>query len=414
MIFLRIFQESLQFAWHALTVNKLRTFLSLIGVTIGILTMVSVFTIFDSLESSIRGSVQNLGSNVIYVQKWPWGGSGEYPWWKYYQRPEPSFDELAQLERRMETAEILAYAFGKSQTVNFGRNTVEGVDVISISHRFNDIWQHEFQAGRYFSVLESQRGSPVTVLGADVAEALFPAGNALGQNIRILGRKLRVIGVLVKEGSSLVGNNVDGALWVPANYTRSLMSLKNREGAFIMAKARPEVELSQMRDELEGHMRAMRRLKPRAENDFALNEISLISNSLDSLFGVIGTAGLVIGGFSILVGGFGIANIMFVSVRERTNQIGIQKSLGAKRHFILLQFLLEAMILCLLGGALGILIVAGAIPIFASDFDFDVALSVGNVMQGLMISAAVGLISGFVPALMAARLDPVEAIRRGN
>jgi ABC-type antimicrobial peptide transport system, permease component len=242
MIFLRIFQESLQFAWHALTVNKLRTFLSLIGVTIGILTMVSVFTIFDSLESSIRGSVQNLGSNVIYVQKWPWGGSGEYPWWKYYQRPEPSFDELAQLERRMETAEILAYAFGKSQTVNFGRNTVEGVDVISISHRFNDIWQHEFQAGRYFSVLESQRGSPVTVLGAEVAEALFPAGNALGQNIRILGRKLRVIGVLVKEGSSLVGNNVDSALWVPANYTRSLMSLKNREGAFIMANAQPEVE----------------------------------------------------------------------------------------------------------------------------------------------------------------------------
>lgn len=414
MIFFRILKESFQFAIHALTVNKLRTFLSLIGVTIGILTIVSVFTVFDSLERSIRGSVQELGSNVIYVQKWPWGGGGEYPWWKYYQRPEPGYDEMEKLQKRLSTASHVAFAFGTRQTIKFRRNAVEDLTVNIVSHDYNEIWQYGLDDGRFFSEIESRRGVPVIILGKDVAEGLFPGGDPIGKIVQILGRRLRVIGVIEKQGSSLVGQDIDETVFVPANYVRSLMSLRNQGGAIIMVQAKHGVELAALRDELEGAMRSIRRLKPKAENNFALNEISIISNSLDGLFSVIGIAGSIIAGFSILVGGFGIANIMFVSVRERTNQIGIQMSLGAKSYFILMQFLLEAVMLCLLGGAIGIIIVAILIPIFTSGFDFEVSLSMANILLGLTISLIIGVVSGFIPALMASQLNPVEAIRQGS
>lgn len=413
MIFFRILKESFQFAIHALTVNKLRTFLSLLGVTIGILTIVAVFTVFDSLEKSIRGSVEELGSNVIYVQKWPWGGGGEYAWWKYYQRPEPSYDEMEKLQRRLKNAGNVAFAFGVNQTVKFRRNSVENVAVTIVSHDYNEIWQYGLEHGRFFSEIESRRGVPVVILGKDVAEGLFPTGDPLGKEIQILGRRLRIIGITEKQGSSLVGQDIDETVFVPVNYVRSLMSLKNQNGAIIMAKAKEGVELSALRDEMEGAMRSIRRLKPKADNDFALNEISIISNSLDGLFRVVGIAGAVIAGFSILVGGFGIANIMFVSVRERTNQIGIQMSLGAKRHFILLQFLLEAIILCLVGGLVGIGIVAILLN-FTGSFPFEVVMSFSNIMLGVSISLIIGVVSGFIPALMASRLDPVDAIRQGG
>lgn len=414
MIFLRILGESFQFAWHALKVNKLRTILSLLGVTIGILTIVAVFTVFDSLERSIRSSVQDLGSNVIYVQKWPWGGGGEYPWWEYLSRPEPRYQELEALKDRVDKAQYMAYAFGNQQDVQYRRNAVEDATIFSVSYDYNRIWQHNLKQGRYFSLTEAQRGVPVAVLGAEVARGLFPGGNPLGREIRVMGRKVRVIGVFEKQGQSLVGNSMDGNIVVPVNFTRQLRSAEEQNNALIMVQARPEVSMTALRDELEGSMRAIRRLQPRAENNFALNEISMITSSLDSLFGVIGIAGTVIGGFSVLVGAFGIANIMFVSVRERTNQIGIQKSLGAKRYFILLQFLLESVLLCLVGGAVGIGLVAVLVPQLGQEWDFDIQLSLYNVLQGLGIAFFTGIIAGFLPALQASRLDPVEAIRRGG
>ncbi len=413
MIFLRILVESFQFAWHALKVNKLRTILSLLGVTIGILTMVAVFTVFDSLERNIRSSVQDLGSNVMYVQKWPWGGGGEYPWWEYLSRPEPRFRELAVLQERVSTAQHMAFAFGNQQDVQYQRNAVKEATIFSVSHQYNRIWQHKLKAGRYFSRNESRQGVPVTILGADVARGLFPAGSPLGREIRVMGRKVRVIGVFEKQGQSLVGNSMDGKVVVPVNFTRQVRSVEEQNNALIMVQARPEVSMTALRDDLEGNMRAIRRLPPRAENNFALNEISMITSSLDSLFGVVGIAGTVIGGFSVLVGAFGIANIMFVSVRERTNQIGIQKSLGAKRYFILLQFLLESVLLCLVGGVVGIALVAAVVPQLGEQWDFEIQLSLFNVLQGLGIAFFTGIIAGFLPAMQASRLDPVEAIRRG-
>jgi len=416
IIFFRILSESFQFALHALVVNKLRTILSLLGVTIGILTMVSVFTIFDSLEKSVRGSVESLGTNVVYVQKWPWGvgDGGDYPWWKYYQRPQPTPSEMHRLEKKLRYAENIAFAFNLSQTLKFERNSVEAVTVNSVSYQYFSIWDYELFAGRFVSDAEFRSGIPVIVLGYEVAQGLFPSGGAIGKKVNILGRKLKVIGIVKKQGQSLVGSDVDASAFVPVNYVGRLMSLKNQNGALIMVRASSEKAMAALRDELEGAMRAIRRIKPKADNDFALNEVSIISNGLDSLFSIIGIAGGVIAGFSILVGGFGIANIMFVSVRERTNQIGIQKSLGAKSHFILSQFLAESVVLCLIGGALGIVIVGLAAPPLSSSFDFEVSLSFKNILLGLGISGVIGILSGFIPAFMAAKLNPVEAIRQGG
>ena len=412
-LIIRLILESFSFAIHALSVNKLRTFLSLLGISIGIFAIIAVYTIVDSLEANIRNSVQSLGGDVIYVQKWSWGGGGEYPWWKYLQRPEPSYGDYRELDDRLGSAESIVFGMTMSGTAKHANNSVEQVGVLGATHDYNKIWDFDLVEGRYFSEIESNSGPNIAIIGSDIAEGLFPSSPAEGKKFSVLGKKFTVIGVFERVGQGLVGGNIDELILIPASAMRKMVNPDRLNGNMIMCKAKPSVGMDVFKDELRVAMRSIRRLKPKTDDDFSLNEISLISNQLDQLFKILGMVGTVIGGFSILVGGFGIANIMFVSVSERKNQIGIQKSLGAKNYFILLQFLFESVVLSLFGGIIGLIFVVVGVLLASESLDFEFIITTGNVVTGIVISVIIGLISGTIPAVMASKLDPVEAIRSG-
>ena len=336
MILLRIFFESFRFAWHAIVSNKLRTFLSLLGVTIGILSVITVFTIVDSLEKNVRDSINKLGSDVIYIQKWPWGTSdgGEYKWWDFMRRPEVEIREMNKLITKLRKAESIAFMISANRTLRYLNNSVEGVTVMAVSYHWKSIRNFDLANGRYFTELEVDGAKNYIILGHTIALSLLNDLDNIGEEIKINGEKATVIGVFSKEGEDITGNSLDDAVVIPVSFGYKLMN-KRFSNPAILAKAKTDVSNDELMNELTGIMRSLRRLKPKMPDNFAMNEISLISSQLDSVFSVIGLAGWIIGGFSILVGGFGIANIMFVSVKERTKQIGVQKSLGAKNSFIL-------------------------------------------------------------------------------
>jgi len=412
MILLRIFLESFRFAWHAIVSNKLRTFLSLLGVTIGILAVITVFTIVDSLEKNVRDSINKLGSDVLYIQKWPWTASdGEYKWWDFMSRPEVNLNEMKKLASKSKKSEAIAFMNSANRTLKYANNSIEGVSVIAVSFDWKSIRSFDLDFGRYFTEQEIVGSKNYVILGHTVALNLLNNLDNIGEVIKIRGEKAIVIGVFSKEGEDITGNSLDNSVVIPVTFGQKLMN-KRRSNPTIIAKAKRDISNEELKYELTGIMRSIRRLKPKMSDNFAMNEISLISSQLDSLFSVIGLAGWIIGGFSILVGGFGIANIMFVSVKERTKQIGIQKSLGAKNNFILYQFLFESVFLCLIGGVLGLILVFVLTHFVTSFLDFSIDLICLALILSLSVSAIIGIVSGIVPALSASKLDPVEAIRR--
>jgi len=411
-IYLKLFKESVAFAINALVTNKLRTTLSLLGITIGIFSIISIFTLVDSLESKIRSSVEDLGDDVIFVQKWPWQFGGGYNWWDYMARPYPSPEEHTAIVNQANNSGGSAYTCNFFRTVKFSRNSVEQTMIVGTSTGYEKVRNFEVAKGRYFTEKELLNGSGVCVIGDQIAIDLFGFTPPIGKTIKIGGKKVRVIGVFKREGESMIGFSLDPYVVITLNHAKTMVNIKSRSvDPTIYVKAKEGISNDALKEELTGIMRAQRRLKPREQNDFALNEISIISEGLTGLFDAMNLIGLIIGGFSILVGGFSIANIMFVSVRERTRIIGIQKALGAKNGFILFQFLSESVILSLIGGVIGLILI-GVIAFAVSEFtEFEVALSLSNITLGITISVAIGIIAGVVPAWGAAKKDPVEAIR---
>ncbi len=412
MMFLRLIGESIGFALSALRENKTRTVLSLLGITIGIMTIIGVFAAVDTLRANLEQSVEKLGSSTIYVSKWPWGGGGEYPWWRYQNRPEPTVRDYEQLTQRLTMADGICLSISiNNKTIKRHNLSVENAAVAASTYDFYKIRNLEFAAGRYFTESEVTRGAAVTVIGSTVAEGLFQGVDPIGKTVIALGRRLTVIGVLKREGEGmLIDVSLDNMVAIPLNLARNLVNMR-WYGPNIIVRAAAGVSLEEAESELRGVMRSVRRLAPRTEDDFSLNKTTIITAQLDQLFTIINLAGIVIGGFSILVGGFGIANIMFVSVKERTAIIGIQKSLGAKNYFILFQFLTEAVILCLMGGVIGLLIVYLLAFLTKVVFGLAIVVNFSMVVITFVLSTAIGLIAGIVPAMSAARMDPVEAIR---
>lgn len=412
MIVFGLIGESISFATGSLLANKLRTFLSLLGITIGIFAIIIVFTIVDSLEQNLRKSVQSLGDDVVFVQKWPWTFGPDYPWWKYMNRPVPDYPELNQILEKCDGAQSAAFLVSSRITIKYKSSSIERVTINCASHQYDRVKNFEIADGRYFTDIESSSGRPVAVIGDVLAKALFPNQSPIGEMVKLNGAKVMVIGVFKKEGESILGGSVDTEVLVPINYARTLVDIKNEDlDPQILVRAKPGISNDDLIDELTGLMRSIRKLHPLSDDNFALNQTSLISTQFDSLFGVVGMIGWVIGGFSILVGGFGIANIMFVSVKERTNIIGIQKSLGAKNYFILSQFLFEAVFLSLIGGTIGLLLVFLLTLAAGDSIGMEIVLTRSNVILGFTISILIGVVSGFVPAYGASQLDPVEAIR---
>lgn len=412
-LFFRLIAESFRFAWDALRQNKMRTSLSLLGITIGIFIIISVFTGVDTMRNKIQSSVDKLGSNTLFVQKWPWIFNEDFPWWKYVNRPEPSYRDYLTLKERMESARGICFEVSaSSRTLKYKSNLVEGVGVTAVTQDYDKVWNLDFDKGRYFTDLELRNGVPVCLLGYEVAKGLFNDEDAIGKQIILMGRKVKVIGVFKKEGNDMLGMSQDNNAILPLNFTKGIIDINSsRYDPQITVRGKNNITLEEVESELLGLMRSIHRLKPGQDDDFSLNKATMLSNQLDMVFAGINLGGWIIGGFSILVGGFGIANIMFVSVKERTNIIGIQKSLGAKNYFILLQFIFEAVVLCLLGGLCGLFLVYLGTLAVGAMADLEVVLYYSNIMLGVGVSVFIGLISGFWPAYSASRLDPVEAIR---
>lgn len=419
MLILKLILESFRFAWNALKMNLLRTFLSLLGVTIGIFAIISVFTLVDSLEKNVKESFSFLGAGVLYVQKWPYtpDASGVYRWWDFLRRPNPSYNEFKFFQSNLSMQSGMAiYSKREDLTLKRGNNSVSDVELKGGSFGYSDIFEIDIEKGRYFTMSEAEAGRNVAIIGSNIAAALFPHGeDPVGKEIKLRSMKFTVIGVIKKEGESFLGTpSNDDICLIPYNSFRKLYQTGtgswNEIESVIGVKGRDtDIGLVELESEITGLLRTRRSLKPKENDNFAINRPEAIANAIGGVFDVFGIAGWIIGGFSILVGGFGIANIMFVSVKERTNIIGIQKSLGAKNYFILFQFLFESIFLSVIGGAAGLVLVV--LITFIPMGDLEVVLTLKNIVLGLGVSAAIGTVSGIIPAALAARLDPVIAIR---
>jgi putative ABC transport system permease protein len=411
-MFFRLLKEGFIFAINSIYVNKLRTFLSLFGITIGIFSIISVFTVLDWMEKSIHDSISSMGDNVIYVHKFPWGLNFNEPWWDLIKRPVVSKNDYQAILNRSTKTATACFTVIQPEQIKYRKNLASDASVWAVTPEFDNIRSFEIENGRYFSPEESASGKNVAIVGAVIAERLFDKTNPVGKQITISGKRTNIIGIFKKEGKGGIGDSgMDEETLVPLNFGMTFINMKNNFlNATLMMKTKEGVPLQELSDEATMILRAARKLRPNETDDFSLNKASLISQSFNGVFAGINIGGWVIGGFAILVGGFGIANIMFVSVRERTNIIGIQKALGAKRFFILQQFLVESMLLSIIGGILGVFMIFIATVVINYLYDLNMYLTVANIFLAIFISGIIGVVAGYAPANAAAKMNPVEAI----
>lgn len=408
---LNILASSFRLTIQELMINKLRTALSLIGISFGIFCIIGVLATVNSLEMNIQNQIKTLGTNTVYIDKWNYSGGPDYPWWKYINRPVPEFKEVSFLKERSQLARHVAFVINNRSILQFGNFALENVTVFGVSEEENDIQPKKIEFGRFISSSEFASGSAVVVIGYTNAENLFGnAGAAVGKLVTIKNKKAIVIGVIKKVGQSILGWNYDESVFLPFRFARQVFA-EDRSSPLIMVQGKENVSATALADELKGVMRSIRKLSPTQEDNFTLNQISSFSDKVSSVFSSINLGGWAIGILSLVVGAFGIANIMFVTVKERTAMIGLKKAIGAKKRSILSEFLLEAAIICILGGLIGLLLVFILTLVLTNLFDFPVYISSGILTLAFTICIIIGILAGIIPAISAARLDPVVAIR---
>lgn len=414
MIYFRLLLSSFQFAINALRTNKLRTLLSLLGVTVGIFSIIAVLAAVDSMDRTIKSELSGFDRNMIYVFNHSFGPS-EIPRWKIDQFPNVTYEEYDYLKRNLTNIEYASFnIFVRNENMKADRYYANDVIVRPCSSDMQYLDNVKMASGRFFNESEAVSGSAVIVIGNEIANTLFPGQDPLGKDVRLYGRKFVVIGVLDKQGAISIGGGHDETAYLPVNLFRQMFGDNIKAYTpVIVVKPTSKTDMKHFEDEITTKLRAFRGLKAGEDTNFFVNVFGGMMEFLDNIIGQMNMVGWIISTFSLLVGGFGIANIMFVSVKERTHLIGIQKAIGAKRRVILLQFLFESIILALIGGLVGILVVWIIAQGVSILLDFEFVLSVFNIIIGLGLSMVIGLISGYLPARTAAKLDPVEAIRSG-
>jgi putative ABC transport system permease protein len=368
----------------------------------------------NSLQHNIQTELKDFGKNTIYVDKWDYaaGNGPEYPWWKFVKRPAPKFDEIKQIKERTPSAKYVAFNINANDNVEYKDNSLSGVNLYGNSEDFQNIYTVDIVSGRYITESEFDHGSPVIVIGNEVAEKLFVSPEvAIGKLLQVRGKKLEVIGIIKKQGKSMIGGwQFDQSVIMPYKFARNIMWAQN-SSPLILVQAKDNLQIVALKDDLKGTMRAIHKLSPTQDDDFALNDINEFSDAVSAAFVPLNIGGWIIAGISLLVGMFGVANIMFVTVRERTGQIGLKKAVGAKNRVILTEFLLESAFLCIIGGLMGLILVFVLTKILSGALNFPVFISSSNLVTAISICIIVGVLAGIIPASQAARMDPVVAIR---
>jgi putative ABC transport system permease protein len=415
IVFFKIVWESLQQALGSLRGNKLRTFLSLLGITIGIFCIITVKSAVDSLQANIVEGFNELGSDVIYLDKMPWNEDPGENYWKYAKRPDASYEDYTAIKKKSKLTENTSYTiFTGGRTVKHLTNSISNAFIMGSTFEYASIQNLKIAEGRYFSTNEYETGANKVILGYKVYNELFKSLDGIGREVKLFGQDFQVIGYMESEGDNAFNFiNFDDVIWMGYNTVKKYVNVRDEStvGRMLNVKAAKDVDMAELKGEVASIIRSVRRLKPLEGDNFALNELSMLAQVLDKVFSVLNIAGFIIGIFALIVGMFSVANIMFVSVKERTSIIGIKKALGAKRYIILMEFLIEAIILCIIGGLIGLTLVFIILKIISMLIPFAMTMSLTNMAIGVFSSIIVGIISGILPALQASGMDPVEAIR---
>ena len=393
--------------------NKLRTFLSLLGITFGIFCIISVLSTISSMQLAVNNDLKALGNKTIYIDKWQYSGGPDFPWWKYVKRPTPKYEEMRLLKQKVPDAAHISFGLETQANVDYGDNTLSGVSYYGNTEDFDKIQQVTVGIGRYFQQSDFDRGTPYVVLGYRISERLFGrAINGVDKTVKLKnGKNAIVIGIIEKQGQSLIGGwDYDNSILLTYQFMRQLVKEEYAQPK-ILAQAGGLLTTEALKNELEGAMRSIRKLTPTQEDNFALNDIDSLSKVFDPIFSGMNIGGWSIAALSLIVGMFGVANIMFVTVRERTSQIGLKKAIGAKRGVIMIEFLLESAFLCIIGGVIGLIAVFILTLIISMALSFPVFIPLNIILLAVGICLFTGVSAGIIPAFIAARMDPVVAIR---